>query len=170
MLSHLESQTRAADETIVSAPDETHVDLYQPRLYKLSYVFGAQGSSAQRNKALDAVLGNCDAVVFFDDDFLPADNYLERVEVSLRENPHWKVITGHVVCDGVKGTGVSFEEGLAILRGADRGVVTENLAANLLGSLWPEPYIDRLGRLKGNILAASHVLRGRIEPEFILRL
>jgi glycosyltransferase involved in cell wall biosynthesis len=272
MLSHLETQTRAPDEVIVSAPDETHVEPYQPRLYKLTYVFGARGSSSQRNKALEAALGNCDIVVFFDDDFLPADSYLEKAEASLRDKPDWKVITGRVVRDGIKGIGLSFEEGLAMLRDTDheaileseiteqhgaygcnmsmrardigtlrfderlplygwqedtdfsrqvashgrivqlgslRGVhlgvkngrvsgvrfgysqianpvylvrkgtipariaaslMAKNLAANLLGSVWPEPYIDRFGRLKGNALAAYHVLRGRVEPEFILRL
>jgi hypothetical protein len=49
-------------------------------------------------------------------------------------------------------------------------MIGRNLAANTIKSIWPEPYADRRGRLKGNLLAASHLIRGRIEPEHILNL
>ena len=49
-------------------------------------------------------------------------------------------------------------------------MIGRNLAANMIKSIWPEPYADRRGRLKGNLLAASHLIRGRIEPEHILNL
>ena len=42
--------------------------------------------------------------------------------------------------------------------------------ANVVRSVWPEPHIDRRGRLRGNILASAHLLSGRIEPEHILEL
>ncbi|ESY88988.1 glycosyl transferase [Mesorhizobium sp. LNHC220B00] len=45
-----------------------------------------------------------------------------------------------------------------------------NIAANLARSLRPEPYVDRRGRLKGNMLAILHVAMGRIEPEYILKI
>lgn len=49
-------------------------------------------------------------------------------------------------------------------------LMARNLAANLFRSLRPEPYVDRRGRLRGNLRAIAHLLRGRIEPEHILRL
>ncbi len=49
-------------------------------------------------------------------------------------------------------------------------LASRNLAANLLRSLHPEPWVDRAGRLKGNFLAIFDVLRGRISPEHILKL
>lgn len=49
-------------------------------------------------------------------------------------------------------------------------LMMRNLAANMVKSFWPEPYVDRFGRLRGNLLAAFHVLRGRVEPEYILKL
>lgn len=49
-------------------------------------------------------------------------------------------------------------------------LMARNITANIIRCLWPEPHIDRFGRLKGNLLAARHVLMGRIEPEFILKL
>jgi hypothetical protein len=45
-----------------------------------------------------------------------------------------------------------------------------NILANLVRSLWSESYIDRRGRLRGNLIAIAHVLSGRIEPEYILKL
>lgn len=49
-------------------------------------------------------------------------------------------------------------------------LVLRNLAANVLRSIRPEPYIDRRGRLRGNLLALGHLLRGRVEPEYIMKL
>lgn len=45
-----------------------------------------------------------------------------------------------------------------------------NIAANLARSLRPESYVDRRGRLMGNLLAIYHVATGRIEPEYILKI
>ncbi len=45
-----------------------------------------------------------------------------------------------------------------------------NLVANALGALAPEPFIDRRGRLRGNLLALADVARGRLTPERILTL
>jgi len=43
-------------------------------------------------------------------------------------------------------------------------LVTGNVLANSAKSLWPEPWIDRRGRLTGNILAFRDLLRGRCRP------
>jgi len=48
--------------------------------------------------------------------------------------------------------------------------VGRNLAANLLRALRPEPWIDRRGRLRGNILGLMDLVRGRLTPERILSL
>jgi hypothetical protein len=49
-------------------------------------------------------------------------------------------------------------------------LMLRNIAANLAKSPRPEPYVDRRGRLKGNMLAILHVAQGRIEPEYILKI
>lgn len=49
-------------------------------------------------------------------------------------------------------------------------LMLRNVAANLAKSLWPEPYVDRRGRLSGNALAIAHIAMGRIEPEYILKI
>jgi GT2 family glycosyltransferase len=48
--------------------------------------------------------------------------------------------------------------------------LTRNMAMNLVRSIWPEPYIDRRGRLRGNILALRDLARGGMIPERILEL
>jgi glycosyltransferase involved in cell wall biosynthesis len=49
-------------------------------------------------------------------------------------------------------------------------LIWRNILANLGKSLWPEPWIDRRGRLKGNCLALRDLLTGRIAPQRILEL
>ncbi|MEQ1648511.1 MAG: glycosyltransferase [Hyphomicrobiaceae bacterium] len=49
-------------------------------------------------------------------------------------------------------------------------LMSRNIAANLARSVRPEPYIDRRGRLRGNILAFWQLLHGKVEPEHILKL
>lgn len=47
-------------------------------------------------------------------------------------------------------------------------LMSRNLAANLIRSVNPEPYVDRLGRLAGNVRALGDLCRGRLNPSRIL--
>jgi GT2 family glycosyltransferase len=49
-------------------------------------------------------------------------------------------------------------------------LVSKNLLINAARSLWPEPFVDRRGRLLGNMVALGDLLRGRIAPERVLEL
>lgn len=275
-LSVLGQQLRLPDEVVISAPDNTHTAPYESGRFPVSFVFGRQGSCVQRNQALERVLGRYDVITFFDDDFLPAQNYLANLERCFRDNPDWAVVSGDAVYDGALGPGITFEEGLELLEdlaakgymkmppetglrdnvgaygcnmsvraeligdkrfderlplygwqedvdfssqfrtlgriiglkslygvhlatksGRSSGLrlgysqianpiylarkgtmptsfaaklIMRNVLANLLKSFRPEPYIDRYGRLRGNALAAFHILKGRVQPETILRL
>ena len=274
-LSFLEGQTRLPDAVIVSAPDESHIERRDSTAFALQWVLGARGLCAQRNKAMAQVLGQTDIITFFDDDFLPAANYLQGVEQAFSAHPDWAVIRGEAVVDGANSAGLTFEEGLVALREAERqravnpvapqivdhvggygcnmsinarhiddtrfderlplygwqedidftsqlgrkgrvvglntlygvhlgakggrvsgvrfgysqlvnpvylarkgtlpsgfafNLIWRNIAANMVKSLRPEPWVDRRGRLRGNLLAAFHLARGKIEPEHILKL
>lgn len=46
----------------------------------------------------------------------------------------------------------------------------QNIAANAARSLYPEPHIDRRGRLAGNLLAIADLVRGTIDPGRVERL
>ncbi|RWP46010.1 MAG: glycosyltransferase family 2 protein [Mesorhizobium sp.] len=270
LLSHLQRQTQPPDEVVVSAPDATHVELPETSCFPVSLVFGKKGSCVQRNSALDHTSGRFDVVTFFDDDFVPADDYLERITRAFEEHDDWAVVMGRVVKDGAVNAGLDwhdamlalhqseqepppqpevvdhlgaygcnmsiraarigklrFDERLVLygwqedidfssqlrscgrvvavntIRGIHLGIKTgrvsgerfgysqivnpvylikkgtmpatfalplmaRNVAANLVRSVRPESYIDRRGRLRGNILAMLHVLTGRIEPEYVL--
>lgn len=272
LLVHLERQERLPDEVVVSAPDETHVPVYEPRVFPISIVLGRSGLCAQRNRALEQVLERFDVITFFDDDFIPKDDYLRLVELAFQEHEDWAVVMGHVVKDGARTAGLSWAEGLQVLaaepskmpvkpkivdhvgaygcnmsirmkfvgelrfderlvlygwqedidftsqlrrfgrviglntlRGVHLGLkigrvsgerfgysqiinptylmrkgtvpasfalplIARNIAANLVRSLWPEPYVDRRGRLRGNLIALAHLLKGRIEPEYIQKI
>jgi hypothetical protein len=45
------------------------------------------------------------------------------------------------------------------------GQLFRNISSNLAGAVRPEPFIDRRGRLRGNLRGLADVLRGRLEPE-----
>lgn len=50
-------------------------------------------------------------------------------------------------------------------RGQATGQIFRNLSKNLVLSVRPEPWVDRRGRLQGNLLGISDLLKGRIAPE-----
>jgi GT2 family glycosyltransferase len=47
-------------------------------------------------------------------------------------------------------------------------LVGRNMAANLAKSAFPEPWVDRFGRLRGNFAALGDILAGRCQPERML--
>ncbi|MFT4103188.1 MAG: glycosyltransferase family 2 protein [Burkholderiaceae bacterium] len=279
-LRELAGQTRRPDRVLLCPGSEADLDRAAlPSLpYPVTVVSASVGLPAQRNAILDAAdapdpitRAIADAIVFFDDDFFPARDYLARVEALLCGQPSIVVATGALLADGVHGPGIDaadarrllaalpasptrlddvynaygcnmvirlapvrtlrlrFDEQLplyawqedldfsrrlagsgrivrdagltgvhlATKRGRNSGVrfgysqvanpiylirkrtmharygatlMGKNLLSNLARSLKPEPYVDRRGRLKGNLLAIADALRGRIHPRRILGL
>ncbi|EGD59927.1 glycosyl transferase group 1 [Novosphingobium nitrogenifigens DSM 19370] len=49
-------------------------------------------------------------------------------------------------------------------------LMSRNLVMNHVRSLWPEPWVDRFGRVRGNWLGFADLLRGRLTPERIEEL
>ena len=47
-------------------------------------------------------------------------------------------------------------------------LIARNLIANHLRALAPEPWVDRRGRLSGNMLALRDLVAGRLDPQRIL--
>lgn len=62
-----------------------------------------------------------------------------------------------------------FNKGTVSLAFAMR-LMSRNALKNILRFPFPESHVDRRGRLKGNLLALSHLLRGKLDPEAILKL
>jgi len=127
-------QTRRPDLLVLSVAADTDVSptLLGEVLYDLRVIAGPRGLCAQRNRIL-ATLGPDDLLLFLDDDFLMADDYLERLDALFADHPDVAMFTGTVLADGVVGRGLTHEEGMARLQahrragpdGADTGAVAD---------------------------------------------
>jgi glycosyltransferase involved in cell wall biosynthesis len=266
----LGTQTRPPDGVIVVGADETDVAPIRRVRGPIEVLLSDRGLCIQRNRALAHLGDRADVLVFFDDDFVPAPDYLERLEQLFEREPDVVGATGRIVADGIKGRGYDVEEALEMLAadtppaepqdhiaealygcnmairlsameglrfdealplygwledidvtfqlgrrgrlirsdhfagvhmGAKAGrtsgvkfgysqianplymlekrsapthlavqMILRNLAANLVGSLWPEPHVDRRGRLRGNCIALGHLVTRRLDPRHILVL
>jgi GT2 family glycosyltransferase len=78
------------------------------------FIASPPGLPRQRNAILEAAEG-CDAVLFLDDDFLAAPDYLAVTEAVFEARPDCVVTTGTVIADGAKGPGIGVAEGRAML-------------------------------------------------------
>lgn len=271
-IDRLSKQLRKPDWVIVVAVSEDDVRGVRDASIGPQIEFSSQGLCVQRNRALALAEGQADLIAFFDDDFLPAADYLARAEELLTTQPDIAGVTGRIIADGVRGPGISFDEAVAILdadaaaerrpapltkmhslygcnmvfrasalegvrfdenlplygwqedidfsfRAGARGrlvtssllsgvhmgekagrtpgyrlgysqmanpiyllrkrtmsvalaarIMVGNLASNVLRSVRPEPYVDRRGRLRGNLIALGDLVRGRLDPRRILEL
>lgn len=268
VLDRLRQQTRLPDCVIVSAVTPEDVVGTEASPLCPEVIYGPKGLCAQRNRALAAVDGQADIVLFFDDDFLPANDYLAEMVALFEEQPDLVGVDGHVIADGATNAGYSFDDGLRILAGdvrpvppiishrialygcnmairvdaardlsfderlpfygwledidfthrlSKRGTLIKssrlagvhlatkggrtsglrfgysqvanpiymwrkgsiptglaltqtmrNIASNAVRSIRPESYVDRRGRLRGNLLGLFDLLTARLDPERIL--
>jgi len=264
-------QSRLPDRVVVCAPSDADVGGIKTGP-ALEIVVGPRGLTIQRNAIL-ACLDDFDVVQFFDDDFLPATDYLAVAERAFAADPTIAMATGSVIADGIKGPGIDLDTArsivaacatgavdttfelvedaygcnmavrlaaaramqcrfderlplygwmedvdfsrqlarhgrivrlagargvhLGIKQGRQSGVrlgysqianpiylsrkgtcpwprslrlMSRNIAANLLRSLTPEPYVDRAGRVAGNLKAFGDLIAGRLDPGRVLEL
>jgi GT2 family glycosyltransferase len=275
-VARLAHQTRRADRVILVGV--TSADLAgagsgpcaAAALAPVELILAERGLPRQRNAGLRHLAGEADVVVFFDDDFVPANDYLAQIEREFAERPALVGATAQLLADGIKSPGISFDAAVALVEahrpsphprerrlpalygcnlcirlaaaeglwfdealplyawqedvdfsfrlgrqgalvytsrlagvhlGAKGGrtsglrlgysqianpvyllrkktipprlawrLMLRNLAANAARSLWPEPYVDRQGRLRGNFSALADLLAGSLHPERILEL
>lgn len=270
-LLEIRSQTLQPDRVIVchTGPDDV-AGLGDTTA--VEFITAASGLPRQRNAILDRA-GDCDVMLFLDDDFLMAPGYIQATAAAFTTWPDIVVTTGWTIADGARGPGFTPEAARALIHGAARqatpagpwpvdhgygcnmairlttarahdvrfderlplygwsedvdythrlgrhgrivklpgargvhlgtkhgrtsgvrlgysqvanpiyllgkgsydwrraaGSVGRNLVANALKSLWSEPYIDRRGRLGGNALAFLDLVRGRLDPERVLKI
>ncbi len=268
VVEQLRLQSRAPDGIIVVGAEEGDVAQVRNASIPVEVLLSARGSCVQRNRAIARARTSADLIVFFDDDFLPATDYLEKVECLFEGDARVVGATGRIIADGVKGRGYRFDEAAELIAadstplnaadypaealygcnmalrlsalddlwfdealplygwledidltfrlgrrgrlirsdhfagvhmGAKAGrtsgvrfgysqianplymlakqsapvhlawrMIGRNLAANLLRSVWPEPHIDRRGRLRGNCIALAHLATRRLDPRHIL--
>ncbi len=272
VLRDLAAQTRPPDAVLVCHVTPDDIADLPARFPAVRFITAPAGLPRQRNAILDAI-PDCDAVLFLDDDFLAAPDYLAVTGRVLAAQPDCVVATGTVIADGAKGPGISVEEGRAILardippadplavaphfngygcnmalrlapmrahalrfdenlplygwyedldltrrlgrhgtilrlagaRGVHLGSksgrvpgtklgysqianclylarkgsypwnralrsAARNMAMNLARAAFPEPWVDRAGRLRGNLIAIADLLRGKLHPMRVLDL
>lgn len=263
----LEQQSRLPDRLILSVTSAEDVVGVEFETLNGHILLSEKGLCIQRNAVMEVASRDTDILVFFDDDFVPANDYLLELEKTFLSRPEVVGITGALVDDGIHGDPIEFKEAVHRLdvlgerracgekprrslygcnmafrmnsaegmrfdealpaygwqedvdftfrlgqkgtmiagaqftgihlgtRGARQSgkklgysqianvvyllrkqampqwlgsrLVFQNFAANLVRSVWPEPGIDRRGRLWGNLLALADLARGRIDPRRI---
>lgn len=108
-LGDLTHQTRPPDRIIVSCVSKTDI-IGLDSSPAVEVLMGPAGSAHQRNTILDAI-GDCDIVLFLDDDFLMAPDYIKTTLAVFATDQNVVVTCGRVLVDGVNGPGISMAEG-----------------------------------------------------------
>ena len=264
ILQLLERQSLRPTNVFVSATELCDVEQQNNTALNVQFLFGPAGSSRQRNLALEMIRSSHDLVVFFDDDFAPASDWIAQCVAKFTAASDVVGICGGLIKDGAHGEAVSWEQAEALIKDPPvlprqaiqvtslygcnmafrlaavqdacfderlvlygwledkdfsrtvgrRGRLVQDMAmhgvhlglrtgrtsgrkygysqianswylhrkgtltsrevwsntlkaltANCAKYLWPEPHIDRKGRLSGNIIAVLDLLRGSCRPE-----
>lgn len=115
-VAHLAKQTRTPDRIIiVSVVPEDVAGIESITTLPIEIVFAEKGLPIQRNAGLRHLGQDADFVVFFDDDFVPALTYLEKLEQIFVGRPEISGVTGRLIADGIKSRGISFPQALRMI-------------------------------------------------------
>jgi hypothetical protein len=130
LLDFLGGQTRPPEAVIVMGAEPSDIAGLETHPLILSGVAAVQlsptaGCTNQRNAAL-AILrrmhlekgGRQSFVVYFDDDYRPAPDWLERCEAHFSSDPNLAGVTGRVLADGVCGAAISEADALRYISAA----------------------------------------------------
>lgn len=117
VIAELTRQVRPPDRLLVCYASPDDIAAVAPGSAEL--VPSSPGIAAQRNRVVELV-DDCDIIVFFDDDFLPAPRWLRQAETLFAAQGDVVVMTGAVIADGIKGPGITPETARALLL-RDRG-------------------------------------------------
>ena len=121
-LNHISLQARRPEEILVCPADSRDVDIDRlaDRGISIRIVDGKRGLPSQRNALMAS--SSADIMVFLDDDFLMAPDFLVEVASLMGARPEVVVATGHVLADGILTRGLEYEEAVAIIDGAGPNV------------------------------------------------
>ena len=130
LLDYLQKQTRAPDYTVVVGTEQNDLEGIETHdvvasAHGVAVVSSKVGSSAQRNFALEVLeqRGCFDPAagdffcVFFDDDYRPADDWLEHASRRFQAGDVVG-LTGQILADGVKRGGLTEAQAVGFLDGS----------------------------------------------------
>ncbi len=111
----LARQSRQPEELLIcpARPEDVEPACLDGFPCPVRIVSGPIGSSAQRNALIDA--SDADVMVFFDDDYLPAEDFVHETERLFAAHPGVVLATGIVLADGILGPGLTHDEGVHLL-------------------------------------------------------
>ena len=116
-LEDLAAQTRGPDIVAICPADQTQ-DIYHDGNESLGlnihYSRGSRGASSQRNAIIRDVDGT-DVILFMDDDFAMAADYVEECAKLFANHPDVVLATGSLLADDVNGPGLSASEAREML-------------------------------------------------------
>jgi glycosyltransferase involved in cell wall biosynthesis len=115
----LANQIRRPDRVIVVGAGPDDVAGVEQARGEPEIVISRRGSCAQRNAALDLVEGQADVIVFLDDDFIAAPDFLANIECLFVDHDDVVGITGELLADGIHNGGYTMEQGLQLVRDHD---------------------------------------------------
>lgn len=126
-LAFMRHQTRQPDELLICPAKPADLDLQSLNNYpaKTQVVHGSIGASAQRNVLIDAT--QADVLIFFDDDFIPAEDFLAECEALFLRHPEIVVATGKPLADGIGGPGLTAGQAARLIAEAGPNNATEAL-------------------------------------------
>ena len=114
VLTHLMSQHRVPDQTILSAVTPEDVPAITKTIGNVREIFGGIGSCCQRNRGMSYLTDTTDIIVFLDDDFIVGDDYFLNLERIFEHDSSIVGVNGGVIADGANSPGLTFEEGLRL--------------------------------------------------------
>jgi GT2 family glycosyltransferase len=116
-MAHVERQTLKPLLMIWAVTDEADLPGNWRELESRSFqiLFTTAGSCAQRNAGLSALPDSTDIVAFFDDDYVPSSSCLSGVASFFAAYPHAVGVTGLLLADGIKTSGIPYLEALELI-------------------------------------------------------
>lgn len=101
----LSRQTLIPSVVVFSATEPQDVALPKDHSLSIHVLYGEPGLTKQRNRALTFLeeRDNPSIIIFFDDDFEPAVDWVEQVQDLFARNPDVVGLTGRVLLDGARG-------------------------------------------------------------------
>lgn len=123
LVPHLQTQSRPADRVlfVVTKPEDVGFDpapmFAAPTVAET--VISPKGLPRQRNAGLDEIAGDCDIVVFYDDDFVPSRDALAGIEAAFARWPEVNGMTGHLIADGINEPGYTDAEAAGLVASYD---------------------------------------------------
>lgn len=122
------AQERPPETLLVCPAGPSDVDVARlPSRLPHRVVSGDRGLTAQRNALIEA--SRADIMLFLDDDFLPAPDFLAETELLFASDPSIVVATGSVLADGILTAGLDFQQAqrIVLAAGANRGGEPEDV-------------------------------------------